>query len=194
MIPVKVRHPEMKRHPIVVVVLLAVVLAALTPAMLSAQQNSDPAQYRRQMGAGSDDTNPQPPDIRAGRLMGRSIQNRQGDEIAVIDDVILGRNGCIQKIIVSVGGFFGVADKLVAVGFDELRFESHWNYRTIRTQDGTEQKVAWEPKEVVTFEGDEKDLLQKPGYTYEESHPRGGPTGWGVYSYPAGPKTLKEVP
>ena len=167
---------------------------ALVPDALPAQQNTNPAQHQMQKKAGPDDMNLHQPNIRAGKLMGLSIQNRQGDEIGAIDDVIIGRDGCIQKVIVSVAGFFGVADRLVAIGFDDLRFESQWNYRTIRTQDGTEQKAAWEPKEAVVFEGHEKDLLQKPGYTFEESHPRGGPTGWGVYSYPAGPKTLKEVP
>jgi hypothetical protein len=28
----------------------------------------------------------------------------------------------------------------------------------------------------------------------KEKHPRGGPQGWGTYSYPAGPKSIEEVP
>jgi hypothetical protein len=32
-----------------------------------------------------------------------------------------------------------------------------------------------------------------PEYTYTDDHPRGGPSGWGVYSYPAGPSQPGEV-
>jgi len=47
----------------------------------------------------------------------------------------------------------------------------------------------------VIYEGEEKDLLHKPAHVYDDKHPRGGPTGWGIYSYsyPDGPKRIEEV-
>lgn len=77
---------------------------------------------------------------------------------------------------------------------DDLHIESQWCYRTIRTQDGTERQIAWEKHQAVIFEGQAEELLARPAYVYDDKHPRGGPTGWGIYSYPAGPKSMEAVP
>jgi hypothetical protein len=132
--------------------------------------------------------------MRVSELVGQQVKNRQNEAIAEIDDLIVERSGRIQYVIVSVGGLLGVADKLVALDFDDLQFERRWSYRTIRTQDGTEKKVAWERRQAVIFEDGKDELLNKPDYAYPEKHLRGGPTGWGIYSHPAGPKSIEEVP
>jgi sporulation protein YlmC with PRC-barrel domain len=133
-------------------------------------------------------------DIRAGELVGQHVQNQQGKVIAEIDDLIITPRGRIRHIILAVGGVLGIAEKLIAVDFDDLQFQIQWNYRTIRTQDGTTEQIAWERRPSVIFEGSENELLSNPPYVHSEKHPRGGPTGWGVYSYPAGPKSIEEVP
>ena len=54
---------------------------------------------------------------RATKLVGAPVQNDAGEKIGTIDDLIVGRDDRVPYAIVSVGGFLGVGDKLVAVPF-----------------------------------------------------------------------------
>jgi len=163
----------------------ALLYAAATAAAVRAQsdnQNDAPPALE-----------PARPDMRASALIGRNVLNPKGDPIAEIDDLIIDPRGRIERMILAVGGFLGIDEKLVAVDFSELHFETQWSYRTIRTLDGTERKLAWESRPAVIFEGGADTLRRKPAYAYKEKHPRGGAGGWGVYSYPAGPKSIEEM-
>jgi len=133
------------------------------------------------------------PDIRASALIGRNVFNQKGDPIAEIDDLIIDPQGRMERVILAVGGFLGIDEKLVAVDFSELQFEIQWSYRSIRALDGTERKLPWESRQAVIFKGGADKLRSKPAYSYKEKHPRGGASGWGVYSYPAGPKSIEEM-
>jgi len=133
------------------------------------------------------------PDIRAGKLLGRNVLDQKGDPIAEIDDLIIDPQGRIESIILAIGGFLGIDEKLVVVDFSDLQFETQWSYRTIRTMEGTERKLPWESRQAVIFKGGADKLRSKPAYAYKERHPRGGASGWGVYSYPAGPKGIEEM-
>ena len=95
--------------------------------------------------------------------------NQKGDPIAAIDDLIIDPRGRIERMLLAVGGFLGIAEKLVAVDFSELRFETQWSCRTIRTRDGTERKLAWESRPAVIFEGGADQLHRKPAYTYTKT-------------------------
>jgi len=133
------------------------------------------------------------PDLRASELVGRNVLNQKGDPIAEIDDLIIDPQGRIESMILAVGGFWGIDEKLVAVDFSDLQFETQWSYRTIRTTNGTKRKLPWESRQIVIFKGGADKLRSKPAYAYKEEHPRGGASGWGVYSYPAGPKSIEEM-
>lgn len=54
---------------------------------------------------------------RATKLVGASVQNDAGEKIGTIDDLIVGRDDRVPYAIVSVGGFLGMGEKLVAVPF-----------------------------------------------------------------------------
>jgi sporulation protein YlmC with PRC-barrel domain len=178
--------------------LLLLVLLLFSMAVISAgvfAQESGQSANRQQQKSGSlGGEELSSPDIRATELVGRSVQNESGDPIAEVEDLIIDRQGRIQHIILSVGGLLGIADKLIAVDFDEVNIRTRWNYRTIRTQDGTETKIAWGREQRVIFLGGEDELRRRRSYDYKEKYPRGGPQGWGIYSYPAGPKSIEEVP
>ena len=62
--------------------------------------------------------------------------------------------------------------------------DAQWEYRTIRQKDGTEKRVAWRKGEKLLYDGSREELLQLPEYHYNDPYPRGGVSGWGVYSYP----------
>jgi len=161
--------------------LYAAMTAAAVRAQSDSQKDSSPAQELAR------------PDIRASALIGRNVFNQKGDPIAEIDDLIIDPRGRIESMILAVGGFLGIDEKLVAVDFSELQFETQWSYRSIRTLDGTERKLPWESRQAVIFKGGADKLRSRPAYAYKEKHPRGGAGGWGVYSYPAGPKSIEEM-
>jgi sporulation protein YlmC with PRC-barrel domain len=59
--------------------------------------------------------------VRASRIMDHSVMNGRGEELGEVDDLIMSRNGKIKKVILSVGGFLGIGDRLVAVPFKSLQ-------------------------------------------------------------------------
>jgi hypothetical protein len=59
---------------------------------------------------------------RATKVIGSGIQNEAGDKIGTVDDLIVTRSDRVMYAILSVGGFLGVGDKLVAVPFTSLQF------------------------------------------------------------------------
>jgi sporulation protein YlmC with PRC-barrel domain len=59
--------------------------------------------------------------FRASRIIDATVRNNRGEEVGEVDDLIMSRNGKIKKVILAVGGFLGVGDRLVAVPFKSLQ-------------------------------------------------------------------------
>jgi sporulation protein YlmC with PRC-barrel domain len=59
--------------------------------------------------------------VRASRIIDRVANNTRGEELGEVDDLIVSRNGRTKKVILSVGWYLGVGDKLVALPFRSLR-------------------------------------------------------------------------
>lgn len=59
--------------------------------------------------------------FRAHDLVGTNIKNTADDTIGEIEDLIITANNNVPKAIISVGGFLGMGDKLVAVPYDALQ-------------------------------------------------------------------------
>ena len=83
------------------------VAASAAPAQVAAQQSSEG-----------------PDMLRASKLIGQAVRNGKGEKIGTVDDLILNQGDRILFAVISVGGFLGVGDRLVAVPFDELKFGS----------------------------------------------------------------------
>jgi len=54
-------------------------------------------------------------------LIGSAVFNDRDEKIGSIDDLVLGKDNKADEVIVSVGGFLGMGNKLVAVPYNELR-------------------------------------------------------------------------
>ncbi|MGE3540298.1 MAG: PRC-barrel domain-containing protein [Candidatus Tectimicrobiota bacterium] len=67
------------------------------------------------------ETSSVPAAIQASKLLGANIKNANDTTIGDIQDLIITGDDKIPQAIVSVGGFLGIGDKLVAVPYDELR-------------------------------------------------------------------------
>ena len=122
--------------------------------------------------------------MRVGELVGRNVENEQGEIIAEIDGLVIDEKGCIRDVVLSIGELFGIPDKLVAVPFDSLKFREEWKYRIRYKADGTRQRIPWMRQWNVIYAGEVQALQTKPDYHYDYVNPRGSVTGWGIYSYP----------
>ena len=58
---------------------------------------------------------------RASKLVGATVVNSNDERIGKIDDLVVNPNDKVTYAIISVGGFLGVGNKLVAVPFDSLK-------------------------------------------------------------------------
>lgn len=60
---------------------------------------------------------------RVSKLIGAPVFNDQGEQFGMIDDVLVAASGGEPTAILSVGGFLGVGNKLVAVPLSHVRLE-----------------------------------------------------------------------
>jgi putative membrane protein len=74
-----------------------------------------------------------PTDWTSEALVGRTVENGNGDNLGEINNVIINEKGNVVAAVIGVGGFLGIGEKNVAVPFDALEF---------RTVDPAEQRKA----------------------------------------------------
>lgn len=69
------------------------------------------------------------PHVRASELIGRDVQNRQGEDLGDVEDVLVNINsGEVEYAVLSFGGFLGMGDKLFAfplTAFDRSQDRDH---------------------------------------------------------------------
>lgn len=58
---------------------------------------------------------------RASKVLGSSVVNDAGDTVGKIDEIIVGADGKAPFVVLSVGGFLGVGDKLVVLPYEQMR-------------------------------------------------------------------------
>src|SRR5262245_49834146 len=66
-------------------------------------------------------------DIRASKLIGTSVKNDANETIGNINEVVLGRDGKVAAVVVGVGGFLGIGEREVGIGFQSLRLSHDTN-------------------------------------------------------------------
>jgi hypothetical protein len=67
---------------------------------------------------------------RSSQIVGATVYNDRDERIGAVDDLIVGQDGTIAEAVLSVGGVLGLGAKLVAVPYDQLRFEERTDTRT----------------------------------------------------------------
>jgi len=58
---------------------------------------------------------------RASKIVGATVVNSNNESIGKIDDLVVNPNDKVTYAIISVGGFLGIGNKLVAVPFESLK-------------------------------------------------------------------------
>jgi sporulation protein YlmC with PRC-barrel domain len=59
-------------------------------------------------------------DARASQMIGKTVTNAMDQKIGTVDDLLIARDGRVDRIVLSVGGFLGIGDKLVAVPYAQI--------------------------------------------------------------------------
>jgi sporulation protein YlmC with PRC-barrel domain len=59
---------------------------------------------------------------RASKLVGVDVYNEANEKIGDISEIILDKSGKVAKVIIGVGGFLGMGEHYVAVGYDKLKW------------------------------------------------------------------------
>lgn len=60
--------------------------------------------------------------VSADNLIGTTVYGANDENIGEINDVVLGMDGKVDAVVIDVGGFLGMGEKPVAVGFEKLSF------------------------------------------------------------------------
>jgi hypothetical protein len=55
-------------------------------------------------------------------VLGQSVVNKQGEDVATVEDLIINSAGKVELLILSYGGFFDIGDRLVAVPYRTIGF------------------------------------------------------------------------
>ena len=124
----------------VVVVIMAVSLLAALPVFAAEQARSPMDQSSDSQGAGKSSqshdsktmSQSQSHAFNAKDLIGKSVRNKQDEELGKVEDLIIGQDGNTEFVILSRGGTLGVGAKYVPVPF-KIFFPDATNISKIST-------------------------------------------------------------
>jgi hypothetical protein len=58
---------------------------------------------------------------RASKIIGSEVYNGSGESVGTVDDVIVSSDGKVPYVVLAVGGFLGMGQRLVVVGSSNLQ-------------------------------------------------------------------------
>lgn len=92
-------------------------------------------------------------DVRASKLIGTRVVNVANETVGDINEVILHSNGKVAAVIIGVGGFLGIGEREVAVGYQALRVSRDSNNNLVISMDATKDSLksapAWTWKQAL---------------------------------------------
>jgi hypothetical protein len=81
---------------------------------------NDTSAWRNKQLASAVPVNSLKSNVRLDQITGADVRNRQDEDLGDIEDVVLNKQGQIEYVLISRGGFLGIGDKLVPVRWDDL--------------------------------------------------------------------------
>jgi len=85
--------------------------------------------------------------FRASAIIDSPVVNHRDREMGDVEDLVLKRRGVVKRAILSVGGFLGVGDRLVAVPFKALNLK---------------------PKKAIEYGISQEELVKHPEFSYQQ--------------------------
>lgn len=83
---------------------------------------------------------------RASALIGTNVLNSANEAIGDINDLIVAKDGKVDRVIVGVGGFLGIGEKNVALPFNELTFARDNNNASVVMSKVTKETLQAMPE------------------------------------------------
>jgi len=117
------------------IIVLSSILAMSAASALAADPNAPPASANppkpveqrattsSAMSTGDAVTHQKPSEVRVNNLIGMRVQGGQDEKIGKIDDLVIDESGRISAAVISIGGFLGIGDKVVAVPWQKVRLD-----------------------------------------------------------------------
>jgi len=84
-------------------------------------------------------------EIAASELMGATVYGPDESSVGEISDVVFNKTGDIEAAVIDVGGFLGIGEKPVAVGFDELQVRKDENGTLTVMVSATQEQLEGAP-------------------------------------------------
>ena len=82
---------------------------------------------------------------RTSKLIGSKVQNKAGESIGDINEIILASDGSAAAAVIGVGGFLGMGEHQVAVQFKSLKIGRDTNGNSVITLDTTKDALKSAP-------------------------------------------------
>jgi sporulation protein YlmC with PRC-barrel domain len=96
-----------------------------TAALIASTALAQTSAPTQPAGSGQVMTQMPPGLMRGSQLMGIDVYGADNQKIGDIDEVLVDRQGKIHGLVVGVGGFLGIAQKDVAIPFDQVQWMSN---------------------------------------------------------------------
>jgi sporulation protein YlmC with PRC-barrel domain len=112
---------------------LAVLLACASPAALAATSNR---------AANEATVTIQSDQIRAHKVIGATVYDRNNQKIGSVQDIVLNKDGTVADVVIDVGRFLHMGGKFVAIKFSDIKTDN--NRLTLdRTKDQLQRMAAY---------------------------------------------------
>ena len=99
------------------------------------------------------DTMIQADQMRANKIIGASVYDRQNQDVASVKDLILDKDGKVANVVLSYGSTAGIGGKYVAVSYSSLKFNN--NRLTLdQTKDQLAAMPAFQLEDKTTGSGE----------------------------------------
>jgi sporulation protein YlmC with PRC-barrel domain len=121
---------------------------------------------------------------RATKIIDTVVKNDGGDEVGEVDDLIMSRNGKVKKVILSVGGFLKIGEKLVAVPFRSLQITEKGDILYNITKEQLEKHPSFNYKEELPYE-DYYSSYRNPSPPFQMGKYRGKYSPWEWEYFPS---------
>jgi sporulation protein YlmC with PRC-barrel domain len=122
---------------------------ALSAAMPAAYSQTSTAHDTR---AGTASTMIQPDEMRGSKIIGSTVYDVQNRNIGSVKDLIIGKDGKVDKVVLDVGSFLGMGGKYVAVSLSDIKTD-HNRLTLDRSKEQLQQMAEFRLEDRATGAG-----------------------------------------
>jgi sporulation protein YlmC with PRC-barrel domain len=84
---------------------------------------------------------PAPGDLAATKIVGATVYNSVNEAVGEINDVVISQNGTVTAVLIGVGGFLGVGEKVIALPYAALKIARGDNNALKISIDGSNESL-----------------------------------------------------